>query len=527
MNRRLLMALAVVVITACTPSTPAPVSPTVQPRLLVWITMDQLRSDMLDHYSPMFTGGFRRLLSDGRFYTNATHDHSRTSTAPGHASLSTGTHPSRHGIVGNGWYERQGNEWVQVSNVGDTTVKTLGGDLPGVSPRPLLRTGLADWIVAADSASKVASVSGKDRGAILPAAHVRGHVYWFEPNGGGFVTSTYYRDSYPAWAERFNRESLLKYMADTVWEFTAPASSIYLSSPDTAAHELDGTHSYFPHRLSVQTERRDTVTFLAWMERTPLADAATLEFAETMVRELSLGADESVDLLAVSLSQTDAIGHGFGPFSREQLDNLYRLDRRLGAFFTFLDNTVGRDRWMVALSADHGVMTPPEDPRAPQGSRRLTRGEREQAQKVISDAVAAGGDADAVAMRITAGLERLPAIADAWTEKELLRGTPSDSFAVLARRSVYPGRAGGIASRQGVEVHLAPFVLASERGTTHGSPYWYDRHVPMVFMGADIPAGRDDQRTATVDFAPTLARLLGIPYPRDLDGRALALGARP
>src|SRR5919106_2491962 len=512
MTRRSFMALAIVAAAACTPSAPAPVSPAARPRLLVWITVDQLRSDMLDHYSPMFTGGFRRLLNEGRFYINATHDHSRTSTAPGHASLSTGTHPSRHGIIGNGWYEIQGKEWVQVSNVGDSTVKTIASDLPGVSPRPLMRTGLADWMVAADSASQVASVSGKDRGAILPAAHVKGHVYWFEPGGGGFVTSTYYRDSYPAWVERFNREALLKYMADTVWEFTAPASSIFLSSPDTAAHELDGTHTFFPHRFTVLTQGRDTAAMLAWMERTPLADAATLEFAEAMVRELSLGADETIDLLAISLSQTDAVGHQFGPFSREQLDNLYRLDRRLGAFFTFLNNTVGRDRWMVALSADHGVMTPPEDPRAPPGSRRLTSAEREQAQKIITDAVAAGGGGDAVAQRIATEFERLPAVADAWTERELLRGTPSDSFALLARRSVYPGRAGGIASRQGVEVHLAPFILVNQRtGTTHGSPCWYDRHVPMLFRGTGIPAGRDPQRVAAVDFAPTLARLLGAP----------------
>jgi predicted AlkP superfamily pyrophosphatase or phosphodiesterase len=479
---------------------------------------------MLNHYAPMWTGGFRRLMSEGRFYINATHDYSRTSTAPGHATLSTGTHPSRHGVIGNGWYERQGNEWVQVSNVGDSTVSTVGSDLPGVSPRPLMRTGLADWMVAANPASQVASVSGKDRGAILPAAHVKGHVYWFEPNGGGFVTSTYYRDQYPEWVVRFNREALAPYLADTVWTFTAPASSIFLSNPDTAAHELDGTHTFFPHRLSDHTPRRDTAMLMAWMERTPLADAATLDFAETMVRELSLGRDDVVDLLAVSVAQTDAVGHGFGPFSREQLDNLYRLDRRLGAFFTFLDNTVGSGRWVVGLSADHGVMTPPEDPRAPAGSRRLTREEREQIQKVIADAVAAG-DGDAVAERIATELERLPAVGDAWTEKELLRGTPSDSFAVLARRSVYPGRAAGLASRQGVEVYPAPFVLTNERtGTTHGSPYWYDRHVPMIFMGPGIPDGRDPARVATVDFAPTLARLIGVRYPSDLDGRPLTLG---
>ncbi|MGQ0715050.1 MAG: alkaline phosphatase family protein [Gemmatimonadaceae bacterium] len=524
MNRALTSAVTLLLIAACAPSAVPPPSPESRPRLVVWITVDQLRGDMVDHYAPMWTGGFRRLLDESRFYTNATHDHGRTVTAAGHANLSTGTHPSRHGIVGNAWDERAGNEWVSVSNVGDSTVKTIGSDLPGVSPRPLMRTGLADWMVAADSASQVASVSGKDRGAILPAAHVKGQVYWFEPGGGGFVTSTYYRERYPEWVDRFNRESLAPYMADTVWTFQAPTSSIFLSSPDTGAHEGDGTHTYFPHRLADHTENRDTATLLAWMEWTPLADAATIDFAETMVRELSLGSDASVDLLAISVSQTDAVGHGFGPFSREQLDNLYRLDRRLGAFFTFLDDTVGRDRWILGLSADHGVMTPPEDPRAVAGSRRLTPEELQQANKVITDAVAAGGN---VAERIATELERLPIIADAWPEAHLLRRTPSDSFAVLARRSMYPGRAGGIASRQGVEVHLVPFVLGGERGTTHGSPYWYDRHVPIMFMGAGIAGGRDETRVSTTDFAPTLARFLGIPYPRDVDGRALTLGSSP
>ena len=139
--------------------------------------------------------------------------------------------------------------------MGDSTVMTVGGDLPGVSPRNLVSTGLADWMVAADSASQIASVSGKDRGAILPAAHAKGHVYWFEPGGEGFVTSTYYRETLPAWVMRFNREVVTRYMADTVWSFTAPASRISLSSPDTAAHEDDGTHTFFPHRLSALHDR--------------------------------------------------------------------------------------------------------------------------------------------------------------------------------------------------------------------------------------------------------------------------------
>ena len=518
-SSRLFPTLAALGAVACAraPEPPAPAGP---PALIVWITVDQLRGDHLDHFRPAWTGGFRRLLTEGRVYTNATHDHGRTVTAAGHAALSTGVHPSRHGIIGNGWYERAGDQWVSMSNVGDSTVQTVGATLPGVSPRNLMATGLADWMVAANAASLVASVSGKDRAAILPAAHVKGQVYWFEP-AGGFVTSTYYRDANPEWVVRFNSTVVPRYMVDTIWAFTAPASSIHLSGPDTAAHESDGVHSFFPHRIADLTDRRDTNTLRAWMERTPLADAAVLEFAEAMVTELGLGRDGSVDLLAVAVSQTDGVGHEYGPFSREQLDNLYRLDRRLDAFFSFLDRTVGRDKYIVAFSSDHGVMTPPEDRRALAGSRRFTGAERQVMQQIVTEAEAS--DPASAPSRIAAALKGQAAIANAWTTDELMQRTPSDSFAVLMRRSMYPGRAGGPFSRNGVEAWLRSGVLGGERGTTHGSPYWYDRHVPMIFMGPGVRSGRIGDRVSTLDFAPTLATYARVGYPGDLEGRPLGL----
>jgi predicted AlkP superfamily pyrophosphatase or phosphodiesterase len=257
------------------------------------------------------------------------------------------------------------------------------------------------------------------------------------------------------------------------------------------------------------------------MERTPLADAAVLEFAETMVTELGLGRDGSVDLLAVSVSQTDGIGHEYGPFSREQLDNLYRLDRRLGAFFSFLDRTVGRDKYVVALSSDHGVMTPPEDRRALSGSRRLKAAEREAINQIVTEAEAS--DPATAPARIAAALKGQPAVANAWTTEELMQRVPPDSFAVLMRRSMYPGRAGGPFSRNGVESWWVSGGLGGERGTTHGSPYWYDRHVPLIFMGPGIRTGRVDDRVSTLDFAPTLASYARVRYPGDLDGRSLVL----
>jgi hypothetical protein len=264
----------------------------------------------------------------------------------------------RHGVVANEWAEKTPAGWVDVSNVGDSTEKIVGyPSLPGVSPRRLMRDGLADWIVAADSRSQVASVSAKDRGAILPAAHARGQVYWFEPRAGRFVTSTYYRDRYPSWADDFTTRALPRYTRDSVWASLIPAAAIARTSRDTAAWEGDGVHTFFPHRFA--TEGRPG-QFWQWFAATPMLDAATLDYARTMVTSLGLGKDDAPDFLNVSLSQTDRVGHAFGPMSREQLDNLLRLDRELGAFFEFLDRTVGANQWTVALSADHGSLLAPE-----------------------------------------------------------------------------------------------------------------------------------------------------------------------
>jgi predicted AlkP superfamily pyrophosphatase or phosphodiesterase len=168
------------------------------------IVVDQFREPYLDRYGDLFTGGFRRLLDQGRTYVQASHDHAITETAVGHATLATGVYPMRHGIVANDWAERTKKGWVDVSNVGDSTVTILGNPKQtGVSPHSLMRTGLADWMVAANPRSQIASVSGKDRGAVLPAAHAKGQVYWFSAGAGRFVTSTYARRSYPGWTNDF------------------------------------------------------------------------------------------------------------------------------------------------------------------------------------------------------------------------------------------------------------------------------------------------------------------------------------
>jgi hypothetical protein len=497
------------------PGTIAPAHRAERPALVVMVVVDQLGEPLLERYDDLFTGGFRRLLDEGRFYANATHDFAMTKTAPGHATLSTGVYPSRHGIVANEWYELVDRSWVEVENVEDSTESVVGiSGVPGRSPHNLMRPGLADWLKAAEPASVVASVSGKDRGAILPAGHVRGQVWWYD-DAGRFVTSTYYRDTNPPWVERFHAVTMSGHAADTVWASTIPEAALARSSQDTAAHEGDGIHTYFPHRFSVEGDPEE---FWEWFGDTPFLDVATLEFAETLVTELAMGRDSIPDFLNVSVSQTDRVGHDYGPWSREQLDNLLRLDRELGEFFDFLDASVGPDRWIVALSADHGALVSPEALSAvgTTAARRMTLAELALIDS-LATGLASAGEPDS----LVAYLDRLEFVADAWTLQQLAEAQPADTFAVFAQRSQYPGRAGGDLGRRGVQLRFSPGLLEDQRGSGHGTPYWYDRHVPIVFLGPGIPPGREDARASTLDFAPTLARLLGIPYPADLDGAVL------
>ncbi|MBI4540949.1 MAG: alkaline phosphatase family protein [Gemmatimonadetes bacterium] len=495
-----------------------------RPALIVLIAVDQLRADLLERYDSLFTGGLRRLMDQGRYYASGVHDHAGTETAPGHATLATGVFPSRHGIVQNDWDEKVAAGWRTVYNTADTTERIVGMPAQeGRSPRNLLREGLADWVAAADTAALIVSISGKDRSAILLGGKVRGHVYWFADTGGRFATSTYYRAEYPLWLDRFHREWVEPLTTDTVWASSVPAAAAALTRRDTVPYEGDGAHTYFPHRFSEEGRGGTATDYFRWFARTPFLDAATLALARTAVEALALGKDPATDLLAVGLSQTDRVGHDYGPLSREQLDNLLRVDRELGEFLGFLDQAVGEGRYVLALSADHGVATVPEYlQELGRPGRRVLYGEVAAVMKAIERAAAGPDTADA-ADRIAAAVERFDFVADAVPYHELAGGEPADSFITLFQHSYHPGRLTPPLGRFGIEVRLTEGTIISDRrtGTGHGSPYLYDRHVPVLLLGPGVVPGRSSEHVRTVDVAPTLARLAGVPVPGDLDGRAL------
>jgi len=489
-----------------------------QPGLIVLVVVDQLRYDLLERYSDLWVGGFRRLRTEARSYTATTHDHAVTETAPGHATISTGTHPSQHGIVGNGWLEADGAGWRTVENVVDRTIPLVGNEqFAGASPERLRRFGLADWLLQASPQSQVVSIAGKDRAAVLLASRAPGVVYWYNAGVGRFVTSTHYRDSDPDWIEEFNRDRLPDFLADSVWSSTVPAEHVGRAGADSVLWEGDGIHVSFPHSRSTHATAPGP-----WLASTPTLDGATLDLARTAMEELALGTGETLDFLALGLSQTDRIGHAYGPLSLEQLDNLLRLDLALKEFMATLEQHLqGRPLAMV-VTADHGVLDTPER-RTQSGlpGRRLAQAERDAFAAMIRTA---GEEPQRLAPRLLEGLETLDWVDQAW----MLDAPPADSLGALERHTHFPGRFPGTLERYGVSYRMTPGTLdwGWPRGTTHGSPYHYDRHVPLFFYGTGVSADTISTRTSTTAIAPTLAQWLSIPFPSDLDGEPL-MGARP
>ena len=508
---------------ACAAQTPSSIQ--ARPQLVVLIAVDQMRGDLVDRYAGIYSGGFRRFLDHGYRFTVASHAHAHTETAAGHATISTGAFPSRSGIVSNDWDERTAETWAPMYALGDSLSPIVGVPaMPGRSPKNMLRSGLADWILAADPQARAVSLSSKDRSAITLAGLSRAETYWIAPTLARFVTSTYYRSEYPEWVTRFNETRMREIVADSAWVQSVPEAQRSLARPDSATYENDGIHTAFPHLAWLEADSTRPSRNAWALGAQPRADRAVQLLAQEAVRQLDLGQRGHVDYLGLSFSSTDYVGHAFGPYSQEQLENLMHLDRQLGELFAFLDREVGEGRWVAGLTADHGVMTMPEDLVAlgedPAARRLDPAAVSGGLQAAAVEATAAGGSYDQVAERLARLVEQKGLVARAYTHRELTVGEPADSFATFFRNSYYPGRAAGALSRQGVELRFGYHHLVSRlTGTTHGSAYWYDRYVPFLLLGGGVRPGSSGEAVYTVDLAPTLAALGAIPAPGDLDGK--------
>jgi predicted AlkP superfamily pyrophosphatase or phosphodiesterase len=512
-------------------------------RLVLMIAVDQLRADRLD---PELPGGLGRLAREGRVFTDAALAHGMTETCPGHATMLTGRHPAAAGIPANEFFDPESGAEVYCVADSDPRSKEIGGP-GGLSPANLRVTALGDWLKAAIPASRVYAVSGKDRGAIMLGGKRPDGAYWYHPGAPPrFTTSRYYAEALPPWVEIWNGanppEDGFLAALPAAWEHGAPA---HPQVPDDFPGEATLDSRTSPHPL----RDPDLGRFGEQLFLTPFLDEATLDFARQLVLAEDLGRGPAPDLLGLSLSATDSVGHLYGPASHEAADALARLDAALGSFLALLEERTG-GALVVALTADHGVLPLPEwlmstggatcpDPAVRVGItgvgiRLLARmwwelgpwlawprawvhfeGSQGRIDRALAEAQGVPLErAVALAKR---QLEGSPAIGRVWTEAEIAGA--EGELAGLYRRSFVPGRSGDFV----VQPAEGCLLSAYDSGTSHGSPWLYDRRVPIVLRGPGIAPGAVPGPAATVDIAPTLATLLGVPAPADLDGTPLPL----
>ena len=494
---------------------------TASPRLVVFVTIDAMRADYLERFDKQLTGGLAMLAHGGAVFTNAHQDHAITETAPGHASTMSGRFPVHTGIAAN------------AVGVGDSTVFLVDASGLGASPVRFKGTTLTDWLAAKDQRTKILSVSRKDRAAILPIGKSNRPVFWYYPSGI-FTTSTYYSDTLPTWVQRFNERRIPASYAGKTWLTLLPASEY--PEPDSVPAENAGAQFVFPHAIP-----NDTTLAPQYLPAFPWMDDVTLDFALSGVRALGLGAGPETDILAISLSTTDAVGHQYGPDSREMHDQIIRLDRALGEFFDSLFALRKKSDVVIALTADHGLTPYPEvhgyDPNT--DAKRIDwppvvnrfrnelhgRGVKGEVLSfddgvVVFDKTAlaeARINLDSVVAEFRKAILAVPGVIRADRIADLERqDTTADA---VARRWLHSfDRSSGI----DLVVTARPYdYVRVNTQAQHGVPYESDTHVPMIFYGTPFRAGRYSEFTRVVDMAPTLAAVLHVKPLERLDGHVL------
>ena len=484
--------------------------------LVVLLVVDQMRPDYLDRFNSDLEGGFRWLLDNGVFYTHARQDHALTQTAPGHSTLLSGRPPASTGIIANS------------RGADDALSPLIGSSRTGASPRQFRGSSLYDWMLARDPETKVLSVSRKDRGAILPVGRAVGDVYWYGYNGT-FTTSSWYRDSLPDWLEAWNSRRGVARLAGATWNLILPEARY----PERDDYEFEnrGRNIVFPHVLP-----SDSAALVGAIVDFPWMDSLVLDLAIEGVRQTGVGRRERPDLLVVSLSANDAIGHDYGPDSREIHDHLVRLDRWLGQFLDSLATMVPRDRTIFALAADHAVRSIPAFAREVRGEKAgnywdgtTRRRLQEQFEgrwhthfdfryeygllSADTSALAARGiDVDSLSDALARELEAVPEIQRTYTPRTLAAAPESDRYAELWRRHIPPDLAWLV-----VSVPEPEYIWSSGGGTNHGAPELGDIEVPLIIAVPQHPAVRHDRPVRITSLGPTLAALIGVTPTEPVD----------
>ena len=520
--------------------------------LVVIIVVDQLRADYLSRFAPYFEAqGFRALAQEGAYFTNVSVPYAASETAPGHATIATGCTPRRHGITANKWYLQPKLLKPQqpVEDPAERLVGIADAKRTGSSPRALCASTIGEQMKLADSRTRVFSVSLKDRAAIFLAGRSADGVYWCDKTTGRVVTSTYYRSALAPYVEAMNERGGIHQHAGRRWERLLPEAAYAGTHAVEAVWSeiLPVLGSAFPHELPALPETPDD-RYSEWLFGTPYGNALVLELAQAVVEQERLGAGPATDLLCVSLSANDYVGHFFGPDSAEVLDITARTDRQLAGWLRFLDERVGSARCLVALTADHGMSSAPrltEQLHLGGGLVDPTALVRELNGRLVE---ALGADAPAEPLVLGANLpwvycapgfdeldarhagrltrlcvdvlRRMPGIERVFTAAELAGAPPAadDLDALLAWRSYHPDRSGRFCLK------VAPFWFQKddEDIAGHAAGFRGDRHVPLLLRGPGVRPGRYHTSAELTDVAVTLAALLGIEPPPQATGRVLS-----
>lgn len=532
-----------------------------RPRLILQITVDQMRGDMPTRFANRLgKGGLRYLIEEGIHYDNAHHAHANTETIVGHVTLATGAHPAAHGMVGNLWFDRVDGRvtyniedpdyrlltegaGVDAETEIDPTQKAAGSD--GRSPRAILTSTFSDELASyTEGQAKIFSVSVKDRGAVSMAGHA-GKAFWFSKADGQFVTSTYYYEKYPKWVSDWNAKGPTQKYAGKAWELTNPLETYLFGDRDDQEWEFDlaGYGKTFPHAFTTPDNRY----FTTYLTISPAGDEITTDFAKALIAAEDLGDDEITDYLAISYSATDYIGHMFGPSSLEAEDNLLRLDRTLADLLDFVDKEVGLKNTLIVLAADHGAPDAPgylASIGIPTGYVSPDTWDKEAAISRLKERFGIEGklleayshpyvylasdllrdpkiDLAELEAAVAEELVSFPDVAYAIPSTAIKRGAAPENALIRAVRNNYNTARSG-----NVYVVFKPGRFINDFdglsvAVTHGSPWRYDTYVPVIFAGYGLASRTVRRRVHTVDVAITLSNLVGALPPSGAAGEVL------
>ncbi|MBR9861114.1 sulfatase-like hydrolase/transferase [bacterium] len=509
-----------------------------EPKLLIIMSVDQMRSDYPQRMLKAAPdGGMNRLLTNAVYFEKARHWHAFSGTAQGHATLSTGSYPKHHGIINNDMYLKHFRKSVYC--VEDTTVEIVGehsGEVPPRSPQYLMRSSMGDQVKANHPNSRVYSIAMKDRAAILLGGKNCNMAFWLDKSSGNFVSSNYYSEEFPntnKWKMDSVKNSALKK------EWNPDERTLKAGLRDTSPHERDYFSDQWPHNMEDVQYKEDNKPGY-YLINTPFGDAYTLEMAKSMIEYYELGMKGNLDVLNIGLSASDYIGHHFGPGSQEVFDYYLKLDSYLENFTEYLDQTLGRDKYILVLSSDHGVTEIPEHV----GSKRISPEQYQSDLLEIGKSIFGTGftksdiaytnaaeihfsrifkdsisqSLDSLLIRFKTEVEALDYVEKAYVSKEVATANDSDRFLSFLEHSFREDLWADIVfiPKEGI------LINKSIKGTTHYTPYPYDTEVPLIIYYSGFEAQKVEERVNTVDLAPTILEYLRLDSISPVDGRSLS-----